>query len=221
MRSRLSRVEQTERNRSLVLDAARDVFMARGYHAATLEQIAESAGFSRGVVYSQFESKADLFLSLLEARIEERAARHGKLVARLGRSGGVRALIEHLAREDRADPRWLLLVAEFRVHAARDPELNDRYAAAHARTRDALAESLATAAERSGEQLPLEPRELAEVALALANGSMLEQAANPDALGGRRVGELIAGLLVGAEESSRRAELTPVKDTRARAGSKA
>jgi AcrR family transcriptional regulator len=65
----LSRVEQTERNRSLVLDAARDVFMARGYHAATLEQIAESAGFSRGVVYSQFESKADLFLSLLEARI--------------------------------------------------------------------------------------------------------------------------------------------------------
>ena len=220
MRSRLSRVEQTERNRSLVLDAARDVFMARGYHAATLEQIAESAGFSRGVVYSQFESKADLFLSLLEARIEERAARHANLVRRLGRSGGVRALVEHLSGEDRADPRWLLLVAEFRVHAARDPELNDRYAAAHARTLEALAQSLATAAERSGEELPLEPRELAEVALALANGSMLEQARNPNALSGPRVGELIAGLLVGAEKCFERAELTPVKAPRARAAAK-
>jgi AcrR family transcriptional regulator len=171
-------------------------------------------------VYSQFESKADLFLSLLEARIEERAARHGNLVEGLGRSGGVRALVEHLSGEDRADRRWLLLVAEFRVHAARDPELNDRYAAAHARTVEALAQSLATAAERSGEQLPLEPRELAELALALANGSMLEQAANPDALGGRRVGELIAGLLVGAEQSFEPVELEPVKARRARAGSK-
>jgi hypothetical protein len=64
----------------------------------------------------------------------------------------------------------------------------------------------------------LAPRELAEVALALANGSMLEQAANPAALGGRRVGELIASLLVGAEKSFERPELTPVKG--ARAGSK-
>jgi hypothetical protein len=47
---------------------------------------------------------------------------------------------------------------------------------------------------------------------------MLEQAANPDALGGRRVGELIAGLLVGAGKSLRRAELTPVEGTRTGAG---
>ena len=71
---RLTRVEQSERNRGLVLVAARRVFLARGYHRATLEQIADEAGFSKGVVYSQFESKADLFLALLEARIAERAA---------------------------------------------------------------------------------------------------------------------------------------------------
>jgi AcrR family transcriptional regulator len=216
----LSRVQQTERNRSVVLDAARDVFMARGYHAATLEQIAESAGFSKGVVYSQFESKADLFLSLLEARIAERAARHANVVAGSGTEGGVRALVEHLAGEDRADPGWLLLVAEFRVHAARDPELNSRYAAAHARTLDALAESLAAAAELSGEQLPLAPGVMAEVALALANGSMLEQAANPDAVGGPRVGELIARLLVGAHRSFVPVEPALAKARRARSRSK-
>jgi AcrR family transcriptional regulator len=194
---RLSRVEQTERNRGLVLEAARGVFMQRGYHGATLEQIAESAGFSKGVVYSQFESKFDLFLSLLEARIEERAGLHASLVERFGRDGGIRALVEHLAREDRADPRWSLLVVEFRVHAARDPDLNRRYAAAHARTVQALADSLARVAERSGERLLLEPAVMAEVALATAFGSMLEQAANPDAMGGSRVGELVGGLWIG------------------------
>jgi AcrR family transcriptional regulator len=57
---RLSRAEQNERNRALVLDAARRIFLARGYHAATLDEIADEAGFSRGVVKSRFGNKADL-----------------------------------------------------------------------------------------------------------------------------------------------------------------
>src|SRR6201997_1171766 len=142
MRTRLSRVEQTERNRSLVLEAAREVFIERGYHGATLEQIAESAGFSKGVVYSQFQSKADLFLALLEARIEERAQENARLAGDMA-DGDLAALLDHLARGDQATRDWLLLVIEFRVHAARDPELSRRYAAAHARTVEALAGVLA------------------------------------------------------------------------------
>jgi AcrR family transcriptional regulator len=69
MSPRLSRAEQNDRNRSLLLAAARRVFLARGYYAATLEQIADEAGFSKGVVYSRFASKADMFLALLEDRI--------------------------------------------------------------------------------------------------------------------------------------------------------
>ena len=52
------------------------MFLARGYVNATVDAIAEEAGFSKGVVYSQFESKADMFLALLEARITERLARN-------------------------------------------------------------------------------------------------------------------------------------------------
>src|ERR1700745_159899 len=125
---RLSRAEQVRHNRALVLDAARRVFLARGYHAATLEQIADEAGFSKGVVYSQFESKADLFLALLEARIEERAAENASLAESLP-GGTLLAWLDHLARGDHATPGWLLLVIEFRVHAARDAELSRRYAA--------------------------------------------------------------------------------------------
>src|SRR4029079_19440055 len=60
---RLNRAEQVERNRGLVVEAARRVFLEHGYAGATLETIADAAGFSKGVVYSQFESKADLFLT--------------------------------------------------------------------------------------------------------------------------------------------------------------
>ncbi len=191
---RLTRAEQSERNRGLVLAAARRVFLARGYHGATLEQIADEAGFSKGVVYSQFESKADLFLALLEARISERAAENARLAESLP-DGDLLALIDHFTRGDQATPGWQLLVIEFRVHAARDAELSRRYAAAHARTVDALTGVLATVCARSGQVPTVPPRRLAELALALSVGAALEQAADPDALGGREVAGQMAQVL--------------------------
>jgi AcrR family transcriptional regulator len=190
---RLSRAEQAERNRALVLAAARRVFLARGYHGATLEQIADEAGFSKGVVYSQFENKADLFLALLEARIEERAVENAGLAESLP-GGGLPSFLDHLARGDQATPGWLLLVIEFRVHAARDPELSRRYAAAHARTVAALADVLAAVCARNGQEPAIPARSLAEVLLAFSVGATLEQAANP-ALGGRQLAAQLAQVL--------------------------
>ncbi len=205
MSNRLSRAERTEHNRSLVLAAAWRVFLARGYHGATLEQIADEAGFSKGVVYSQFDSKADLFLTLLRARIGERAAENARVASDLP-GGGLAALLEHLAGADRAEPQWMLLLIEFRVHAARDPEINQRYAEAHERTISALASVLAGIQDQ-GEELPLPPRQLAEVMLTVSSGAALEQAANPDALGGPLLAGRIAGLLTGqARPQDRRSE---------------
>jgi AcrR family transcriptional regulator len=192
---RLTRAEQAARNRALVLDAARRVFLARGYHGATLEQIADEAGFSKGVVYSQFESKADLFLALLEARISERAAGNARVAESLVNRGGLQAFLDHLARGDQATPGWGLLVIEFRVHAARDAELSRRYAAVHARTVEALAGLLAAIWARDGRVPAIAPRRLAELMLAFSTGATLEQAANPDALGGRRADATLAQLL--------------------------
>src|SRR5689334_21301772 len=100
--TRLSRAEQTERNRTRVLAAARRAFLARGYHGATLEQIADEAGFSKGVVYSQFRNKADLFLALLEARIAERAAENAGLAEGLAGDEGFARLVDHVAAVQRA-----------------------------------------------------------------------------------------------------------------------
>jgi AcrR family transcriptional regulator len=192
---RVTRAEQARRNRGLVLEAARRVFLARGYHGATLEQIADDAGFSKGVVYSQFDSKADLFLALLEGRIEQRGAENARVAQSLANSGDLRALLEHAVRGDQATPGWLLLVIEFRVHAARDPELGRRYAAAHARTVDGVAQMLATVAVKDGLEPAVSWRRLAELALTLSVGTTLEQAANPDALDGPELAAHIAQVL--------------------------
>lgn len=173
---RLRRDEQVERNRAELLAAARRVFLERGFHAASLDAIAEAAGFSKGVVYSQFASKADLFLALLEQRIEERARENERVAARPGGEGAVREVLAAGARSVLAEPDWALLVLEFRVHAARDPALNARYARLHARTIERLAAILAHAAGPSGAR----PETMAAFVLAVGSGLTLESAASGD-----------------------------------------
>ena len=199
MSPRLSRAEQNDRNRALLLAAARRVFLERGYYAATLDQIADEAGFSKGAVYSRFASKADMFLGLLEDRIAERAAQNAELAAELAGTGNFGALLDLAEQAERNAPGWRLLVTEFRVHAARDPELNRRYAALHTRTVNGVAQMFTEVSKENAADLPVPPRQLAELWLAIETGRALEQIADPDALGGpdvpvlRRLGEWIAG----------------------------
>jgi len=174
------------------------MFLARGYHGASLEQIADEAGFSKGVVYSQFESKADLFLALLEQRIDERKGENAGFVDRLVASDvltldqGLRALAEHVTARDRADAEWGLLVIEFRVHAARDAELNRRYGEVHERTVAGVADVVTRIYDRAGESLPLPASELARLLLTVGAGARLEQATNSDVLPNALVAELLA-----------------------------
>ena len=155
MSPRLSRAEQNDRNRALLLDAARRVFLERGYYAATLDLIADEAGFSKGAVYSRFASKADMFLALLEDRIAERAGQNAQLAGELAGTGNFSALLELAQQAERGAPGWRLLVTEFRVHAARDPELNRRYAALHARTVDGVARIFAAISKDGADGLPV------------------------------------------------------------------
>src|SRR6185437_15211048 len=152
MSPRLSRAEQNDRNRALLLAAARQVFLERGYYAATLDQIAE------------------------------RAARNAQLAGELAGTGNFAALLEQAQADERGTPGWRLLVTEFRVHAARDPELNRRYAALHARTLDGVARMFAEISKENAGGLPFPPRQLAELWLAIETGRALEQIADQHAL---------------------------------------
>lgn len=217
MRVRASRAEQVEQNRARVLAAARRVFLARGYAGATVDAIAEEAGFSKGVVYSQFESKADMFLELLAARISERAAENAQLAGQdaagqdaAGRDSAgqdarerdaaalVQAAMRLMDSQERAEPEWTMLVLEFRVHAARVPELNKRYAELHERTVTELAAVFARLHERAGTTPLYPPRSLAELILALGAGTALERAANPAALPFEHIGGYAARTIASA-----------------------
>jgi len=181
MAVRLRRAEQVERNRTVVLDAARRVFLDRGYGGATVDAIAEEAGFSKGVVYSQFGSKADMFMALLEERIAERAAQNERIAAGKSVPDAARELLVAANRDVVSEHGWAQLLVEFRAHAARDPALNRRYADAHRRTVAQLAALLTGLYDRAGLSPAVPPQSMAEFVLAMGTGVTLERAANPDA----------------------------------------
>jgi AcrR family transcriptional regulator len=68
-RPRGTRLPRVARRRQL-LDAATEVFVARGYHAAAMDEIAERAGVSKPVLYQHFPGKQDLYLALLDESVE-------------------------------------------------------------------------------------------------------------------------------------------------------
>jgi AcrR family transcriptional regulator len=171
-----------ERNREAVLTAARRVFLEKGYAGATLDAIAEEAGFSKGVMYSQFESKADLFLALLERRMDERTQQNERIVAEHAGIEGLRKLLEAGADDAVTEAAWARVLIEFRTLASRDPRVNGRYAAANARTVQGLASELERLCVKAKLKPRFPPRVMAEFILALASGFTLESAANPAAL---------------------------------------
>ncbi|HJU96458.1 MAG TPA: TetR/AcrR family transcriptional regulator [Jiangellaceae bacterium] len=200
-RTRLTRAESKARTRSALVDAGRRVFLERGYHGATLEAVADAAGFSTGAVYSAFDGKSDLFLAVLDARVADRArqlARAGASAASAAEQGA------DLAREftavSKQERNWSLLVIEFWVHAARDPELRRRFARRHDALKAAIGQVFDQMLARTGERLSLDSDQLAMAAIALGNGLTLERLANPDGVPDElfpTLGALIMGGLAG------------------------
>ncbi len=215
---RLKRGEQVERNREQLLAAAHAVFLERGFHAASLDAIAEAAGFSKGVVYSQFASKADMFLALLERRIDARSAENARIRGR--GAAGVADLITLAARRSDEESAWTLLVLEFRVHAARDPALNRRYAELHARTIERLAATFAQVLGDGATGGDPSPETRALFLLALGAGIALEvAAATPRALPRAELRALAARALAARPDDrvARRSAATTARATRSRA----
>ncbi|MDQ6775109.1 MAG: TetR/AcrR family transcriptional regulator [Actinomycetota bacterium] len=172
-RTRLTRSEGAALTRNDLLEAAERRFFSDGFHGTTLEAIAEEAGYSKGAVYSAFESKADLFLALLDTIIDRRLEEIATLFDEhpIGPSR-ITTLAERPVEE--RNQQWFLLTMEFWLHARRDPELLDRFAARYRRLRVGLAE---LASETS---TPLGADGWAIVTLALANGLALERLIDPD-----------------------------------------
>jgi AcrR family transcriptional regulator len=175
----MSRAESGLANRRVLLDAARRQFELQGYHGASLDVIAQEAGFSKGAVYSRFAGKDDLFLAVLADHIERRHDETAEREARLDDSADVVALLRQSIATSVGTVAWQAALLEFRAHAWRHPEVNARYAELHQRTIDSIAGFIGRLSDRSGRRPPMPPRELAVVALAAATGVVAEHMADP------------------------------------------
>jgi AcrR family transcriptional regulator len=179
-RQRLTRAEKSAQTRAQLMASARQLFLRRGFHAASLELVAEEAGFTIGAVYSRFGSKADLFLAILDEHID-------RIVAEVAQVAGVDqplgAHAELLAGRRMAllerEREWFPLVLEFWSHAARDERLRGEFAARHERLVGAYAGLIEADYARLGLPLPLAPEVLARAVVAMGNGIALERLADP------------------------------------------
>jgi AcrR family transcriptional regulator len=182
MRERLTRAERKAQTREALLDAGYAVFLRDGFHGASLDRVAAEAGFTKGAVYAHFTAKADLFLAILERRVDRRvftqdaAGAHAESYREL-----VRQAAEQWGAVMHEDSAWSLLLLEFWTFAARDPELRERVAAQHRRTHDSIAALLGALRERSATTLGADDAGLATIVMAIGNGLNLDRLLFSDA----------------------------------------
>ena len=184
MRTAPTRADRRNRTRAELIAVADRRFSADGYHATSLDAVADEAGFTKGAVYSNFSSKEDLFFAVYERRVEQAVARaHEVLEAAPTAHDGVQALVvETAARRDR-DDGWLAVFLEFWTYVLRHPEHSARFAALHARAIEPFAEALERHARERRLTLPLGARQLATAFFASGTGLGLERLTQPDVVG--------------------------------------
>jgi AcrR family transcriptional regulator len=177
---KLTRPERKQQTRERLLDTAREIFLARGYAATTLDDIADAADLTKGAVYSNFSSKDDLFLAVYASRVDERIRDVEAAGRRATLLEGARANARRLTARHAQEPEWHALLLEFTTYAVRHPELRRRVAQEHRRLIDAITASIEASAAREGITLPLPARTLALAASALAGGVRIERGIDPD-----------------------------------------
>ena len=148
-----------QQTRDHLLAAAAQVFAERGFHGASLDEVAAVAGFTKGAVYSNFENKEGLFLALFKANYDRemealRDTLDASEVPPESRLSDFVALIHEETREAGIG----LLYQEFLLYAARNPAAREQLA----RLEDENVRGVAEILEREWKRQGLEPTESAE-----------------------------------------------------------
>jgi AcrR family transcriptional regulator len=193
--------------RERLLDAAAAVFAERGYRAASVDDVAAAAGVTKGAVYWNFEGKEDLFLALIEERVDRRSHELIGLTESAPREVETAPLVSRgissLVDEQQALVR---LVGEFWGLAVRDDEVRKRYVERQRALREHLARALEARHRTTGVPLTVPAEKLATAIIALATGLAQERIADPEAAPEELLGETLSliydGLVRRAEEST-------------------
>jgi AcrR family transcriptional regulator len=174
MSRRIPRAESQARTRERLLAAAAELFAERGVNGASVEQIAERAGYTRGAFYGNFTGKPDLVVALLEQRTEHEYA---EVAARAGEPDRLRAW-----HRDRATGAadWLALRLELLRYAVREqPEILERLRGRESFARQAHADWLARLFTDEGLEPPADIADLTLIVHALEDGLLIQRTIDP------------------------------------------
>jgi AcrR family transcriptional regulator len=200
MRTVQTRAERQAQTRTDLIDAAEEQFTANGFHATSLDAVADAAGYTKGAVYSNFSSKEDLFFAVYERRVERHVEHVSGLFEGADDAGeGILRVVAAVGdlRRRRADG-WMAVFLEFWTHVLRHPEYRARFAAAHMQAVAPFQRAAERFFAHQGVTPAIPPEQLAVAMFAMENGIGLERLTDPDVVDADlpvRLLELIFGAL--------------------------
>jgi AcrR family transcriptional regulator len=195
-----TRDEKKALTRRRLLDAAADVFARRGFAATSLDEIAEEAGFSKGAVYSNFVSKEDLFLAVLDEHVTRQMLEIGDRIDRSRTTDEQVAEAGQLFMEMFQKERtWYLLSFEFLAYSARHPQFQVEFSARQRAQRQAVVDMLEQHSQQAQSPLPMPAARLAVALEAISNGIAFAKLADSAGVPDDLLGEMIARFVLTAD----------------------
>jgi AcrR family transcriptional regulator len=178
---RLTRSERQARTRTDLVDAAERLFSTGGFHATSVDAVADAAGYTKGAVYSNFASKEELFLAVYERRAEQAVAEVERELAKAPDPiTGIETIARARVEQRGGDDGWLAVFFEFWAHVLRHPELRERFAAIHTRVNEPLAAAAGQVATEYGVEPEQPVARMATAYYAMQLGLQLERLTQPD-----------------------------------------
>ncbi|TDW18278.1 TetR/AcrR family transcriptional regulator [Kribbella kalugense] len=167
--------------RARLLEGALEVFAERGFHGASVEDICERAGFTRGAFYSNFASKDELVLALFQATTDRLLEQIEALLPELANQPGslldaVLGLLDETAPDQR---QWHLISTEFTLHALRDPDAAKALNKQRAMFRDSLTKLVEQITTTSQLTLTVPAEQFVRLVMAVHEGARSQSLLEP------------------------------------------
>ena len=183
MRKRLTREESRALTQERLLDAAAKLIALHGFAGASIEEIAETAGYSRGAFHANFKSKDALFLSVIERQMHLMLAEIHKTMASAP-TQAPEEILENLriacACYTGVDKLAYLLLTEAQLYSVRNPRFGKKLSAFFNEIYDALTLALGKLDLSGGETTSLRASQLVLMAFSLSHGLVLHNLMNPE-----------------------------------------
>lgn len=173
-----------EATRERILSAAMEVFAEKGFHGASVEDVCERAGFTRGAFYSNFAALDELVMELYQQHARRLSARVETLGARddLTPEQILAAVLDVWSETPTTEDQWYLLQIEFTLYAIRNKDVGRNWARQQGKVRADLATLVERVADRFGMRLSVTADEFVRLAQAIYQGGMSQRLLAPQSV---------------------------------------